>query len=79
MVARARAVLAQLEEGDRQNPAHSLVDDLPLFSAGARRDPQPAPPAASRVEEMLAALNPDDLTPRDALEAIYALKKAAAG
>ena len=79
VVARARAVLARLEEGDRQNPAHSLVDDLPLFSAGARRDPQPAPPAASRVEEMLAALNPDDLTPRDALEAIYALKKAAAG
>ena len=76
VVERARAVLAQLEEGDRENPAHTLVDDLPLFAVEARRIREPAVP--SQLESLLSGINPDEMTPREALEAIYALKKAAA-
>jgi DNA mismatch repair protein MutS len=32
---------------------------------------------ASKVEEMLKGLSPDDLSPREALEALYALKREA--
>tara|TARA_R110000751_G_scaffold71441_2_gene144704 strand:+ start:65138 stop:67852 length:2715 start_codon:yes stop_codon:yes gene_type:complete len=73
VVKRARNVLTQLEEGERKSPAHQLVDDLPLFNAEIRKQAtkrnQP-----SEIEAALAALDPDELTPRDALEALYALR-----
>ena len=71
VVARAREVLAQLEETDRKSPVRALIDDLPLFSA-ARRSMTPAP--GDPVVEMLDALTPDELTPREAQEALYRLK-----
>jgi DNA mismatch repair protein MutS len=76
VVARARDVLAQLEDNERSRPATSLIDDLPLFAvAPARPEPkQKADPLAEAVR----AINPDDLTPREALEALYRLKAAAA-
>ncbi|MCX8995775.1 DNA mismatch repair protein MutS [Rhizobiaceae bacterium BDR2-2] len=73
VVARAREVLTKLEDADRKNPASQLIDDLPLFQVAVRREQVLAGP--SKVEEMLKGINPDDLTPRDALEKIYALKK----
>src|SRR5690606_38952123 len=39
VVERARAVLHQLEEGETSGKAARLVDDLPLFSVAARREP----------------------------------------
>ena len=78
VVSRARSVLARLEEGDRKSPAHTLADDLPLFSVEARRTPEPAAGAASELHSLLSGMDPDDMTPREALEAIYALKKAGA-
>ena len=68
-----RAVLDQLEEGERQSPARQLVDDLPLFSVEVNREPTPHS-GPSEVEDELADLNPDDMTPREALEALYALR-----
>ena len=66
-VARAKAVLAKLEDtGDTP-----VVGELPLF------DTAPAVPATrtpSAVEKALDAIDPDALTPRDALDALYALK-----
>ena len=72
VVARARDVLDRLEEQGRDSRASKLVDDLPLFSAEVRREPQQA--AASAVEDAVRALVPDDLSPRQALEALYELK-----
>jgi DNA mismatch repair protein MutS len=75
VVERAKVVLAQIEAEDRVSPARRLIDDLPLFAAA-----QAAQPAAQKdspltaVVEALAALNPDEMSPRDALEALYALK-----
>jgi DNA mismatch repair protein MutS len=77
VIERASHVLAKLEAGDRTSPAHHLIDDLPLFSAAARPAPTPAHPAADAVLKALADLNPDEMTPRDALDALYALKQAA--
>ncbi len=74
VVARAKDVLAKLEDADRKNPASQLIDDLPLFQVAIRRE-EIAKAGPSKVEEALKSLNPDDMTPRDALEALYALKK----
>jgi DNA mismatch repair protein MutS len=57
------------------SPARRLIDDLPLF-ASARPAPPPAQTdsALAAVVNALATLNPDDMSPRNALEALYALK-----
>ena len=83
---RAAEVLRLLEKtGGRPATATALIEDLPLFAAVAARIPSPRPrgegqgegqpqAAASPLEEALAALNPDELTPREALEALYRLR-----
>ena len=77
VIARARVVLDALEKGEREGGAtqKTLIDDLPLFSA----TPTAPPPAAksSAVEEALADIHPDELTPREALDMLYKLKEAA--
>ncbi|WP_442953890.1 DNA mismatch repair protein MutS [Pararhizobium sp.] len=75
VVARAKDVLAKLEDADRKNPASQLIDDLPLFQVAVRREEAARSSGASKVEEALKSLNPDDMTPRDALDALYVLKK----
>lgn len=74
VVERARTVLNQLEDADRKNPASQLIDDLPLFQVAVRRE-ESRPQGNSKVDEALKALNPDEMTPREALDALYALKK----
>ena len=68
VVSRAREVLDRLE-GEKQ--AASSLDDLPLFAAA---EPPLPPPRSSVVEDALSGIDPDDLTPREALEALYRLK-----
>lgn len=77
VVARARDVLTKLEDSDRKNPASQLIDDLPLFQVAVRKEESRSGP--SKVEEALKAINPDDLSPREALDALYALKKQLSG
>ncbi len=75
VVERARVVLDALEKGEREggNAKKSLVDDLPLFSATP--SPMVQKPGTSAVEEKLAGVLPDELTPKAALNLIYELKK----
>ncbi|MBA3729925.1 MAG: DNA mismatch repair protein MutS, partial [Sphingomonas sp.] len=70
VLARAKSVLAKLEAGrDATGGIAAGLDDLPLFAAAA---PEAAPdPLASA----LAGIDPDALTPREALDALYALKR----
>jgi DNA mismatch repair protein MutS len=52
-----------------------LADDLPLFAVPSRAAAEAAPPSeAEKLIEALNALHPDEMSPRDALEALYALK-----
>ena len=74
VIERAKLVLAQLEAQDRTSPAHRLIDDLPLFAATRPAAAPQADAALTAVIEALAALHPDEMSPRDALEALYALK-----
>lgn len=72
VIARADAVLELLNKGEHGGAALTrLSDDLPLFSAAP---PTQKPAAKSKLEEGLKALNPDDLSPKEALEALYRLK-----
>ena len=75
VIERAKLVLAKLEAEERASPRG--FDELPLFAA----TPRAAPPRASTAEGVLAALSalhPDEMSPREALEALYALKAKAA-
>lgn len=77
-VERARAVLGALENG--AGPARpGSLDDLPLFAAFTPPPPAPAvlaaPAAPTALELALADVDPDSLSPREALDLIYALKK----
>jgi DNA mismatch repair protein MutS len=76
VIARAKTVLAKLEAQDRGNGAQALIDDLPLFAVTSRTheaEAAPSPEAAALIEA-LNAIQPDELTPREALDALYALK-----
>ncbi|MEM1067180.1 MAG: DNA mismatch repair protein MutS, partial [Pseudomonadota bacterium] len=77
VIARARDVLDLLEKSAREggSGAQSLAEDLPLFAAA----PAPAPASTrgpSEIEDMLADVQPDTLSPREALDLVYALKEA---
>ena len=76
VVERARVILRELEAGDRQAPVQRMLDDLPLFAA-ARAQPE-IPKAEDGLRLQLDGIEPDDLSPRAALEALYALKRARA-
>ncbi|MCD8571317.1 MAG: DNA mismatch repair protein MutS [Alphaproteobacteria bacterium] len=67
VIERAKTVLAGLENSKAAGKA--AVPELPLFTAV----PPPAP-QISPAEEALKALSPDDLSPKEALEALYKLK-----
>jgi DNA mismatch repair protein MutS len=78
VIERAKVVLAKLEAEDRSSPVRGF-EDLPLFSAAARPSASTAQDTAlDAVISALAALHPDELSPREALEALYALKTKAA-
>ena len=78
VTARARHVLAQLEENNAagetaQNAAPAnLADALPLFEASA-----PHPPKSNPLGDALAGIDPDRLSPREALDWLYRLQEIA--
>ena len=71
VVTRAKSVLAKLEAGrDATGGIAAGLDDLPLFAAAAETEHAPDPIAAALDE-----IDPDSLTPREALEQLYRLKR----
>ena len=73
VVARARSVLAKLEAGrDATGGIAAGLDDLPLFAAATEPERGPDPLAAA-----VGALEPDRLSPREALDKLYELKRIA--
>jgi DNA mismatch repair protein MutS len=74
VVARAKAVLAKLEAGrDATGGIAAGLDDLPLFAAAAEPEQ-----ASDPLADALAEIDPDALTPREALETLYRLKRLSA-
>ena len=73
VVNRARDVLDQLETQNRETSTSALIDDLPLFSAAPPKPQLQKGPSV--LETSLADIQPDELTPREALDALYRLKQ----
>ena len=74
VLSRAKSVLAKLEAGrDATGGIAAGLDDLPLFASQ-----QPEAAVSDPLVEALAAIDPDSLSPREALETLYALKRVAA-
>jgi DNA mismatch repair protein MutS len=74
VVARARSVLAKLEAGrDATGGIAAGLDDLPLFAASGETEQAPDPLLVA-----IEAVDPDSLSPREALEELYRLKRLAA-
>ena len=71
VVKRAGAILTELERADRASPMARMVDDLPLFRVAG---PVEAPPALDELRNALKAIRPDEMSPREALEALYSLR-----
>ena len=66
-------MLAKLEAGrDATGGIAAGLDDLPLFAASAEAEAAPDPLLAA-----VEAIEPDSLSPRDALEELYKLKRLA--
>jgi DNA mismatch repair protein MutS len=76
VIARAQAVLTKLEAEDRATPKG--FDDLPLFAATSLPVPT-TDPVAEQLIATLAELAPDDMSPRQAMDALYALKAQIVG
>ena len=77
VLSRARQVLAQLEQGGSSAKASkALSDDLPLFEMAMHDQEQSSAPSKIQPEALnkLYELSPDNLSPREALEALYDLK-----
>ena len=73
VVKRAEQVLTSLEQDGKSRSMAKLADDLPLFAVMREKEEEKAM-AHSPALEALEKLNPDELTPRDALEKLYELK-----
>ncbi len=72
-IRRAEQVLATLEKGEQAGALTRLADDLPLFAATlAPAAGGPAGPSAAEIA--LGEINPDEMSPKQALETLYRLR-----
>jgi DNA mismatch repair protein MutS len=69
VIMRAHDILAKLEATDRGAAIDALIDDLPLFKAVIA-----TPIIKDALRETLSRIDPDQLSPREALEILYELK-----
>ena len=78
VLSRAKAVLKKLEDGQKGTHTSAITTDLPLFNIDAVQQDKTSV-QASELEIMLEQLSPDNMSPREALDALYALKERAKG
>jgi DNA mismatch repair protein MutS len=74
VITRAQDVLKQLEKHRDQGTKPDLLADLPLFNAAPQNSPK-----ADGLREKLKGLDPDTISPRDAHDMLYELKRLATG
>ncbi len=74
VVARAQEVLEMLNKGEHSGTITKLADHLPLFQTATVKQSVKQDTA---LQNALKDIEPDSLTPREALDALYALKTLA--
>ena len=82
VIKRANEVLNVLENKNQKTGGINQLEDLPLFSMelpedNANEDKAEPNPIGDKLQETLTQINPDDLTPKNALDLIYKLKNIA--
>ncbi|WP_068311303.1 DNA mismatch repair protein MutS [Polycladidibacter hongkongensis] len=80
VVSRAQSILEVLESEEQAKGKTTGIDDLPLFAALEPEQMEqaasvPQDPAVTALAEAIDMLDPDDMTPKQALEALYGLKQ----
>jgi DNA mismatch repair protein MutS len=75
VIGRATEVLKRLEEGRERPHKTNLLSELPLFSASIQATA--SPPQMDKLRVRLETLAPDEMSPREALDMLYELKKLA--
>lgn len=71
VIRRADQILKKLEKDNQKNNAFDLANELPLFDY---QPPVLEVTKPSAVEEALKAINPDEMSAREALDQLYKLK-----
>ncbi len=71
VIDRAEQILHILETGKKSESLLELSNELPLFQAAPRTPKKQEP---SKLETAINDINPDEMTPREALDALYHLK-----
>jgi DNA mismatch repair protein MutS len=71
LIRQARHTLEALENASSARPTHRST----LFGRSGPGGAPRASSSATRLEEALAAIQPDALSPREALDALYRLKE----
>ena len=76
VIARAETVLAALEQNEASgsDAVARLAEDLPLFAASRPKSAGSGGLEPTALEQALNQIRPDDLSPREALDALYRLK-----
>jgi DNA mismatch repair protein MutS len=72
VISRASDILLRLQGSENSKKLESLADDLPLFNMNVEE-----PESSSELERQLKEINPDEMTPKQAHDALYHLKKTA--
>lgn len=71
VINRAEEILHILETGKKSESLLELSNELPLFQAAP---PAPKKQEPSKLEQALTDIHPDEMTPKQALDALYQLK-----
>jgi len=77
VITRSKQVLDILQQSETSGALSQLADDLPLFSSVIESSAQAQNTEnLNEIKSMIDDINPDTLSPREALDWIYQLKKA---
>ena len=71
VIKRAEDILERLTHNNKDNTSEQMIKDLPLFEIPSN----PAPRVESELEKQLEVIDPDTLSPREALDILYMLKE----
>ena len=74
VITRSEQILETLESGEQSSAVSRLAEDLPLFQTLTAPTGSRSKKGPSEAEQALADVNPDELSPKQALDILYHLR-----